>query len=346
MTGPSVIHRSDAKGRSMWHMATLRTCLSTSRPIFSSRRRSPHDPEFLNCTNTERFPLSAAAPLLRWGMDIALGHTIALLGVAILVAMLARRLSLPYTVGLVLTGMGLAVSRLETGAMLTHDFILYVVLPPLLFEAAINIHWRTLKRDLLPVLTLSTLGVVVSAAFVAVGMVFLLSWPLAAALVFGVLIAATDPIAVIALFKDIGVTGRLRLLVESESLFNDGIAAVLFGLALAWTQLSQGETLTGMMVALTLAKVAGGGLVVGLACGGIAIALAWRTADHLVETALTTVAAYGAFLLAEYFHVSGVLATVACGLLMGNLGALYEDDKHGALSPQGRASVAGFWDFA
>jgi len=279
-------------------------------------------------------------------MDIALGHTIALLGVAILVAMLARRLSLPYTVGLVLTGMGLAVSRLETGAMLTHDFILYVVLPPLLFEAAINIHWRTLKRDLLPVLTLSTLGVVVSAAFVAVGMVFLLSWPLAAALVFGVLIAATDPIAVIALFKDIGVTGRLRLLVESESLFNDGIAAVLFGLALAWTQLSQGETLTGMMVALTLAKVAGGGLVVGLACGGIAIALAWRTADHLVETALTTVAAYGAFLLAEYFHVSGVLATVACGLLMGNLGALYEDDKHGALSPQGRASVAGFWDFA
>jgi Sodium/hydrogen exchanger family len=78
---------------------------------------------------------------MRW-MDIALGHTISLLGVAILVAMLARRLSLPYTVGLVVTGIGLAVTRLETGAMLTHDFIFDVILPPLLFEAAINIHWR------------------------------------------------------------------------------------------------------------------------------------------------------------------------------------------------------------
>ena len=150
--------------------------------------------------------------------------------------MLARRLSLPYTVGLVVTGIGLALTRLETGAMLTHDFILNVILPPLLFEAAINIHWRPLSRDMLPVLTLSTLGVIVSAAFVAAGMVFLLSWPVMPALVFGVLIAATDPIAVIALFKDIGVTGRLRLLVESESLFNDGVAAVLFGLTLTWMQ--------------------------------------------------------------------------------------------------------------
>jgi CPA1 family monovalent cation:H+ antiporter len=153
-------------------------------------------------------------------MDTALLHTISLLGVAILVAMLARRLLLPYTVGLVVTGVGLAALRLETGAMLTHDFIFDVVLPPLLFEAAINIHWRPLWRDSLLVLTLSTLGVIVSAACVAAGMVFLLSWPLLPALVFAVLIAATDPIAVIALFKDIGVTGRLRLLVESESLFN------------------------------------------------------------------------------------------------------------------------------
>ena len=118
-------------------------------------------------------------------MDIALGHTISLLGVAILVAMLARRLSLPYTVGLVVTGIGLAVTRLETGAMLSHDFIFDVILPPLLFEAAINIHWRPLSRDMLPVLTLSTLGVIVSAAFVAAGMAFLLSWPAMPALVFG-----------------------------------------------------------------------------------------------------------------------------------------------------------------
>ena len=176
--------------------------------------------------------------------------------------------------------------------MLTHDFILDVILPPLLFEAAINIHWRPLSRDMLLVLTLSTLGVIVSAAFVAAGMAFLLSWPAMPALVFGVLIAATDPIAVIALFKDIGVTGRLRLLVESESLFNDGVAAVLFGLTLTWTQSLQGASMSGAMVALTLAKVAGGGVLIGIACGIVAIAFAWRTSDHPVETALTAVAAY------------------------------------------------------
>jgi CPA1 family monovalent cation:H+ antiporter len=264
-------------------------------------------------------------------MDIALGHTISLLGVAILVAMLARRLSLPYTVGLVVTGIGLAVTRLETGAMLTHDFILDVILPPLLFEAAINIHWRPLSRDMLLVLTLSTLGVIVSAAFVAAGMAFLLSWPAMPALVFGVLIAATDPIAVIALFKDIGVTGRLRLLVESESLFNDGVAAVLFGLTLTWTQSLQGASMSGAMVALTLAKVAGGGVLIGIACGIVAIAFAWRTSDHLVETALTAVAAYG---------------TVAAGLLMGNLGVLIEDEGRAALSSQGREFVIAFWEFA
>jgi len=279
-------------------------------------------------------------------MDAALLHTISLLGVAILVAMLARRLSLPYTVGLVVTGIGLSVSRLETGALLTHDFIFDAVLPPLLFEAAINIHWRPLCRDMLPILTLSTLGVIVSAACVAAGMVLLLSWPLMPALIFGVLIAATDPIAVIALFKDIGVTGRLRLLVESESLFNDGVAAVLFGLTLTWTQLPQGTSLSGAMVALTLAKVAGGGVFVGIACGIVAIAIAWRTSDHLVETALTAVAAYGSFLLAESFHLSGVLATVAAGLLMGNLGVLVEDEERAALTSQGREFVIAFWEFA
>ena len=160
--------------------------------------------------------------------------------VAILVAIVARRLSLPYTVGLVIAGAALALAHVQTGIRLTHDIIFEVILPPLLFEAAINIHWHELRREMLPVLVLSIFGVVISAAIVCAGMVWLLAWPVASALVFAVLIAATDPVAVIAMFKDMGLTGRLRLLVESESLFNDGVAAVLFGLALSWTQGSAG----------------------------------------------------------------------------------------------------------
>ena len=279
-------------------------------------------------------------------MDTVLTHTISFLGVAILVAIIARRVRLPYTVGLVVTGIGLAVAGLETGAMLTHDFIFEVILPPLLFEAALSIHWRELRRDMLPVVLLSTLGVVISAAVVAAGMVKFLAWPTAPAIIFGVLIAATDPIAVLAMFKDTGIKGRLRLLVESESLFNDGVAAVLFALVLTWAQATDSSQLTTVAVGRTLALMTGGGILVGIACGGAAITLAGRTSDHLVEATLTAVAAYGSFLLAENFQFSGVLATVAAGLLMGNLGVLREEENRNLFSADGRSFVIALWDFA
>jgi CPA1 family monovalent cation:H+ antiporter len=161
----------------------------------------------------------------------------------------------------------------------------------------------------------------------------------------GVLIAATDPVAVIAMFKDNNVTGRVRLLVESESLFNDGVAAVLFVVALSWTHAGDLGSHTPIQAIASLAEISLGGTAVGLVCGGLAIAVAGRTDDHLVETALTAVAAYGSFLVAEHLHVSGVLATVAAGLLMGNLGILREEERN-TLSPKGREFVLAFWEFA
>ncbi len=122
-------------------------------------------------------------------MDVVIGQTLALMVIAIFVAIVARRLSLPYTVGLVLAGAALAISRNDTGIHLTHDIIFDVILPPLLFEAAINIPWHELRRDVVPVLVLSILGVVISALVVSLGMTWLLGWPFASALVFGVLIA-------------------------------------------------------------------------------------------------------------------------------------------------------------
>ena len=278
-------------------------------------------------------------------MELILSHTVGLLVAAIFVAIVARRVRLPYTVGLVVTGIALALARVETEATLTHDFIFDVILPPLLFEAALSLHWKELRRDAFPVLTLATLGVVISAVVVAAGMVSILDWPVSPALVFGVLIAATDPVAVIAMFKDTGVKGRLRLLVESESLLNDGVAAVLFALVLAWALATGREGTTSAEIAWALVATAGGGILVGLLCGGAAILVAGRTSDHLVETALTTVAAYGSFLLAESLHLSGVLATVAAGLLMGNLGVLAASERN-VLSLRGREFVDAFWEFA
>jgi CPA1 family monovalent cation:H+ antiporter len=277
-------------------------------------------------------------------MEAILGHTIVYLGVAILVAIIVRRMRLPYTVGLVVAGAGLAATGLETGAMLTHELIFDVILPPLLFEAALSIHWRRLSRDIAPVLLLSTLGVVISAAVVAGGLMRLAHWPVKAAAVFGVLIAATDPIAVLAMFKDAGVKGRVRLLVESESLFNDGAAAVLFALVLSWSQ--PGAVAQDVATVLrSVALMTGGGIATGFLVGAAAILIAGRTDDHLVEATLTSVAAYGSFLIAEHLHCSGVLSTVAAGLLLGNLGVLREEEDRNALSSGGRAFVIELWEF-
>jgi len=278
-------------------------------------------------------------------MEFFVSRTIALLGVAIVVAIIARRLRLPYTVGLVLTGLGLALLRVDVGVGLTHEIIFDVILPPLLFEAALNLRWSELRQDLAPVLTLATLGVGLSALVVAVGLTNGLGWPLAPAMAFGALIAATDPIAVIALLRETGVKGRLALLIESESLLNDGVAALLFVLVVPTLGDAVVEP-TQWRLAAQIGLVGGGGLAVGVVCGAAAIFVAGRTDDHLIESALTAVAAYGSFLAADHFGASGVLATVAAGLMMGNLGVLAEGAGPFALSSQGRAFVVAFWEFA
>lgn len=279
-------------------------------------------------------------------MDLLIFRALTLLGLAILVAIAARRLKLPYTVGLVLAGAALAAARVDAGLALTHDLIFDVVLPPLLFEAALNLRWTEMRRELVPVLALSTVGVLMCAAVVAAGLVYGLGWPVEAALVLGALISATDPIAVIALLREAGAKGRLRLLIEAESLVNDGTAAVLFTAILAWAAHDPAEG-GPFSAALAFVTIAGGGVLVGLAVGFLGTLLAGRSDDRLVETAVSVVAAYGSFLIAERLHGSGVLATVAAGVVMGNLGVLQERTIFGRkFSPEGRTFVLEFWEFA
>ncbi|QGM99711.1 cation:proton antiporter [Methylocystis parvus] len=277
-------------------------------------------------------------------MDEHLTKAVASLAIAMIVAIVARRFKLPYTVGLVIVGAVMTFTRPDFGPHLTHDFIFDLILPPLLFEAALTLSWRELLRDSVPLLTLAGLGTVVSAAAVAFACVTLLHWPAPSALVFGALIAATDPVAIIAMFKDNGVKGRLRLLVESESLLNDGAAAVLFVMALAWAE-GHGAGQGAGEIVLTLGRIVLGGVAIGALVGGAAILIAMGTTEHLIEVALTTIAAFGSFLFAEHFHFSGVLACVTAGLMMGNLGLLREENRS-YLSERGREFVHSFWEYA
>ena len=169
-------------------------------------------------------------------------HVALLLLIAAVVAMLARKAHLPYTVGLLLTGFGLALLRSAPTFHLSKELIFSAFLSPLIFEAAFYLPWRELRRDLLYILFLASAGVLLAAGVTGVGMHYGVAWAWPTALLFGVLIAATDPVSVIATFKETRVPERLKIIVEAESLFNDGTAAVAFGVALA---VVQGGDLTG-----------------------------------------------------------------------------------------------------
>ncbi|CDX11954.1 sodium:proton exchanger [Mesorhizobium sp. LCM 4577] len=256
---------------------------------------------------------------------------------ASLVAMISRRLRLPYSVGLVAAGIALGFVPGVTELPLSRDLIFTVFLPPLIFQAALEIEWRHFRVNLPVTALLAFPGVAIAAAVVALGMHWLLGWSWTGASLFGVLIAATDPVAVLAAFKEMRVQPRLGLLVESESLLNDGAAAVGFTILVA---VASGASATPVAIASSFVWIVAGGIAVGAAVAAVLLLIAGRTEDHLVEITLTTIAAYGSFLIAEKFGMSGVLATLTSGLLVGNVG------WKGAISANARSHVLAFWAYA
>jgi len=248
-------------------------------------------------------------------MDFNIGLFELLLLVSALVAMLVRRLHMPYSVGLVIAGISFSflLSPGYPDLPLNNDFIYNALLPPLIFEAAFHMRWREVRRDFVVVQTLAVLGVLLSAGVTAACMHFLLHWEWISGLLFGTLIAATDPVSVLATFREAGVAGRFRHLMEAESLFNDGTAAVAFRITLAFV--------AGAHVGpIDILKISGlvilGSVFCGLLIGNVVLSLVHRTDDHLVEVTFAMIAAYGSFLLAESLHLSGVLATLISGLTM------------------------------
>ena len=159
-------------------------------------------------------------------------YAIGLLLIATIVGILARRSRMPYTVGLVIVGAGLAIFQ-GLHVELEPELILGIFVPPLIFEAAFHLPIVSLRRNIVPILVLATVGVL-TTTFLVGGIVSLgAGIPLSLAIIFGSIIAATDPVAVIALFKTLGVPKRLQVLLEGESLLNDGTAIVIFNIAVA-----------------------------------------------------------------------------------------------------------------
>lgn len=268
--------------------------------------------------------------------SVSLAPIGALLIVACLIAMLTRRFGWPYSVGLAAAGIGIAYLPNVPELPLSRDLIYNILLPPLVFEAALQLNWKPFRRELPVTLTLAVVGVALAATVVASGAHFLLGWSWIGAALFGVLIAATDPVSVVASFRELKVEPRMSMLVESESLLNDGVAAVAFAVLIG---VAGGAASGPLQTIGAFVWTFGGGLLVGLLAGASVLLIAGRTDDHLVEITLTTLAAYGSFLAAEHFHASGVLASLAAGLTVGNVGWL------GPISTQGRRYLLDAWDY-
>ena len=259
---------------------------------------------------------------------------IELLLIASLVAIAVRRLHIPYTVALVVVGL-LLTTQSNVKFDLTPELILALFVPPLVFEAAFHLNLAELRRNSTSILILAVPGVLLTTLIVGGILSIGTSLSLPVALVFGSLIAATDPVAVVALFRLLGVPKRLAVLVEGESLLNDGTALVLFNLMLAVALTGQFNLMSSLA---DFVRVSVGGIVLGLVLGWAISRLIARIDDYLIEITLTTVLAYGAYLLAEQLHFSGVLAVVSAGLIAGSLGPQ-------GMSPTTRIVLHNFWEY-
>ena len=262
---------------------------------------------------------------------------VVLLGVAMVIALVTERVRVPYVVVLAVVGViaGLFVGPLQLH--LTSPVILFILLPGLLFEASFNLNWNHLRDNLVAVVALATLGVFLTTAVAGLLVHQVLGVSLTLAIVFGAIIAPTDPVAVVAVFRRLGAPSRLTNLVESESLLNDGTGVVVFGIALGF--LDAGGSLQLGVASLQFVQLALGGMALGLVIG-YALSTFTRFLDApQLELTLTLLAAYGGYLLAEALHVSGILTVVGAGLVMGNYGR-----PHG-MSERTRVFVDGFWDY-
>ncbi|MBE2251862.1 MAG: Na+/H+ antiporter [Myxococcus sp.] len=268
---------------------------------------------------------------------------VALFAVATAVALVARRFRVPYTVALVVAGLVLGTAHALEPPHLTKELLYAVFLPGLLFEAAFALEFKKFWANKVAVASLAVPGLILAVALMTLflvpvvnGLHFVDEFPVIEGLVFAAVIAATDPIAVVGLFKALGAPKRLAVLVEGESLLNDGTAVVIFTIIVS---AATGSAFSVPTAVLDFVRVVGMGLLFGLTIGYAVSLVIQKVDDPMIEITLTTIAAYGSFVSAEHFHFSGVIATVSAGMVCGNYAV------RTGMSATTRIAVATFWEY-
>lgn len=282
--------------------------------------------------------------LLTSAADVAIEQDLKQFLIILLVALSAASLpkifaslrKLPYTLLLLMVGLGLALVDVRL-MHLSPGLILMVFLPPLLFEAAWNMRWSALRRELLPSGLYAVGGVLVSIAGIAIALSWIMDVPWTTALLVGACLSATDSAAVLGIFREVGAGERLTTLLEGESLLNDGAAVVAFGVLLELATDPKPFQLSSTV--LQFFVVTGIGVSIGALIGVCVAVLTQRYELAWVEQALTLATAYGTYLFVEELGGSGVIGVVTAGLVIGNF------SLQPGVELVKRSTVSEFWEF-
>lgn len=252
---------------------------------------------------------------------------VGLLALCVAVSLISLRLRVPYTLALVVAGLGIGLAHLLPGVGVNPDLILFLFLPALLFEGAWSLDLHALAANGIVVFLFAVPGLLLTLLIVAVVLHLALGLPWLLALLLGAMLSPTDPVAVLALFRQLRMPQRLRVILEGESLFNDGIGAAVFeivlgpllaALGLPPEAFGIGLTDNAMLTTLAALWLVFGGLGLGVLVAWLLTRLLTLVDNFLYETALTFTVAYGVYLAAALLHASGILAVIGAGLVLGS----------------------------
>lgn len=252
---------------------------------------------------------------------------IGFMAVAVFSSVFLRKIRFPFTIGLVVIGFFFGFLAIKFNYLpiselnLTPEIILYLILPTLIYDAAINIDIKALFKNIIPILLLAIFGVLISTGIIGGVLSSFTTMTIGMALLFGALISATDPVAVIALFSEIGAPKRLVTLVDGESIFNDATAIVMFTIVLSSITnkvSSQGSTFFNSFLDFLIVLL--GGILIGVLIGilgGLIVRI--HRSNNILQVTISLIMAYISFITADKLHVSGVMSTLAAGIVVSLL---------------------------
>ena len=262
--------------------------------------------------------------------------------VALIVNLLSEKLRVPYTLGLVIVGLGIGLLGLTPEARLSPDLVLFVFLPTLLFEGAWNVKLALLRENWRAIFFLAGPRLLLSLVLIAAALHLLDQLDWVTALLLAAILSPTDPVAVLGLFRQLHVNARLSNLIEGESLFNDGVAGSLYQTFLALALLGLHKAAPSGLAAvgnglLLFGEEAGGGLLFGVLAGLLISRILRRIDEPVLETTITLLSAYGIYWAADALHLSAIIAVIVAALVLGNYGRAI------GMSERTRSDVDTFW---